>query len=288
MTNPHFANLGDVWKHLLLAEVASRLRPECYVETHAGSASYRLTGDAERGLGAGMFLSASSAAEPLRDSPYRRHVLELARGAEPSYPGSPLLAMMLLDSSCRYVFCDTDPASVADLRAARERLGLQDKAEVIHGDGLAHAAALLRAGALSAASLVHVDPFDLPAPGPGGLSALDLVTRLAAAGVPVFAWYGLTARPPAREMFGEVAATAPAVRAWRAELRVSGPRASAGGIGRGCGVLFAAPDLAPAGSMQRVAGAFARAFNEHSAAVGAGVSVTASFAASAPGPSARS
>jgi 23S rRNA A2030 N6-methylase RlmJ len=288
MTNPHFANLGDVWKHLLLAEVASRLRPECYVETHAGSASYRLTGDAERGLGAGMFLSASSAAEPLRDSPYWRHVLELARGAEPSYPGSPLLAMMLLGSSCRYVFCDTDQVSVADLRAARDRLGLQDEAEVIHGDGIAHAAALLSAGALSAASLVHVDPFDLPAPGPGGLSALDLVVRLAAAGVPVFAWYGLTAQPPGREMFREVAGASPPTRAWRAELRVSGPRGSAAGIGSGCGVLFAAPDLAPADSMRRAADAFARSFNEHSAATGADVGVTASFATSAPGPPARS
>jgi 23S rRNA A2030 N6-methylase RlmJ len=283
MANPHFANLGDVWKHLLLAEAASRLRPECYVETHAGSASYRLTGDAERGLGAGMFLSVSPAVQPLRDSPYRRHVLELARGAEPSYPGSPLLAMALLGGACRYVFCDTDPASVADLRAARDRLGLRDRAEVIHGDGIAHAAVLLRDGALSKASLVHVDPFDLPAAGPGGLSALDLIARMTAAGIPVFAWYGLTTRPPARDMFREAAAPA-----WRAELHVSGPRGSAAGIGPGCGVLFAAADLAPAGSMRRAADAFARAFNEHSAATGAGVTVTASFATSPPAQSTRS
>jgi hypothetical protein len=87
VANPHFANLGDVWNHLLLTEVIEGLRPECYVETHAGSASYRLVGDVERGLGAEMFLSASSDAEPLRSSPYRRHVLASARGAEPSYPG---------------------------------------------------------------------------------------------------------------------------------------------------------------------------------------------------------
>jgi hypothetical protein len=85
MANPHFANLGDVWKHLSLTEVISWLQPGHYVETHAGSAIYRLV---------------------------------------------------------------DDPASVADLQAARERLGLRDKVRVIHGDGLAETAALLQAHAL--------------------------------------------------------------------------------------------------------------------------------------------
>ena len=31
MANPHFANLGDVWKHLLLTEVISGLQPGHYV-----------------------------------------------------------------------------------------------------------------------------------------------------------------------------------------------------------------------------------------------------------------
>jgi 23S rRNA A2030 N6-methylase RlmJ len=281
MANPHFANLGDVWKHLLLTEVISSLRPGHYVETHAGSASYRLVDDAERGLGAQMFLRASAATEPLRSGPYRRHVLEFAHGAEPSYPGSPLLAMMLLGRACRYVFCDTDPASVADLRAARERLGLRDKVRLIHGDGLAEAAALLHAQAIGAASLVHLDPFDFGADGPGVVSALELVTCLAAAGIPTFAWYGLTTPSAAHELFHQVTIAAPAARAWCAELRVSGQRANAAGIGPGCGVLFAAADLAAAGSMRRAADAYVRTFNEQSAAADAGVHLTASFVISA-------
>ncbi len=86
MANPHFANLGDVWKHLLLAEVISWLRPGHYVETHSGSATYRLVCDIERGLGVEMFLSASSEAEPLLSSPYRRYIREFARGSEPVVP----------------------------------------------------------------------------------------------------------------------------------------------------------------------------------------------------------
>jgi 23S rRNA A2030 N6-methylase RlmJ len=281
MANPHFANLGDVWKHLLLTEVISWLRPEQYVETHAGSVIYRLVDDAERGLGAQMFLSASKELEPLRSSPYRRLILEFARATEPSYPGSPLLAMMLLGRACRYVFCDTDPSSVADLQAARERFGLRDNVRVIHGDGLAETTALLQAHAIDAASLVHVDPFDFRAAGPGLVSALELLTCLAAASIPTFAWYGLTAASAEHELFHEVTIAAPGARAWSAELRVGGQRANAAGIGSGCGVLFTAADLPPVGSMRRAADAYVRAFNEHSGAADAGAYVTASFVTSA-------
>jgi 23S rRNA A2030 N6-methylase RlmJ len=280
MANPHFANLGDVWKHLLLTEVINWLRPAHYIETHSGSAIYRLADDVERGLGVEMFLRASSETEPLRSSPYRRHILELARGAEPSYPGSPLLAMTLLGHACRYVFYDTDPASVADLQAARERLGLRDKVRVIRGDGLAETTALLQAHAIGAASLAHVDPFDVRAAGPGGVGALELVTRLAAARIPTFTWYGLTAPSAAHELFHEVTTAAPAARAWSAELRVSGRQADAAGIGPGCGVLFTAADLAPAGPMRRAADAYVQAFNEQSVAADAGVFATASFVTS--------
>lgn len=281
MANPHFANLGDVWKHLLLTEVISWLQPGHYVETHAGSALYALADDLERGLGAELFLTASSEIEPLRSSPYRRNILGLARGAAPSYPGSPLLAMMLLGRACRYVFCDTDPSSTADLRAARERLGLHKEAQVIHGDGLAETTALLRAHAIGAASLVHVDPFDFRAAGPTATSALQLVTRLAAAGIPTFAWYGLTSRSAPHDLFHEVTAAAPTAQAWSAELRVGGQRANTAGIGSGCGVLFTAGDLAPVESMRRAADAFVRAFNEHPNAADAGVHVTASYALTA-------
>ena len=281
MANPHFANLGDVWKHLLLAEVISWLRPGHYVETHSGSATYRLVGDIERGLGVELFLSASAEIEPLRSSPYRRRILDFARGAEPSYPGPPLLAMTLLGSACRYVFCDTDPASVADLRDARDRLGLRDEVRVVQGDGLAETSALLHAHGIGAASLVHVDPFDFRAAGPGVVSALELVSCLAAASIPTFAWYGLTGQSAAHELFREVTIAAPATMAWCAELRVTGRRASAAGIGSGCGVLFTAADLAPVGSMRRAAEAYVRVFNEQSVAADAGVSVTASFVTSA-------
>jgi hypothetical protein len=69
---------------------------------------------------------------------------------------------------------------------------------------------------------------------------------LAAAGIRAFAWYGLTSRSAAHELFQEVTTAAPSARARCAELRVGGRRANAAGIGSGCGVLFVAADEAPA------------------------------------------
>jgi hypothetical protein len=91
----------------------------------------------------------------------------------------------------------------------------------------------------------------------------------------------LTAPSGAHELFHEVTIAAPAARAWCAELRAGGRRAKEAGLGKPCGVLFTAADLAPVGSMRRAADAYVRAFNEQSVAADAGVYVTASFVISA-------
>ena len=132
------------------------------------------------------------------------------------------------------------------------------------------------------ASLVHVEPFDFRAAGPGVVSAFELVTCLAAASTPTLAWYGLTRPSAAHGLFHEVTIAAPAARAWCAKLRVGGRRANAAGIGPGCGVRFSAADLTLVGSMRRAADAYVRAFNEQSVcAADAGVYLTASFVISA-------
>ena len=40
MANKNFGNIGDVWKHVVLAEVLEREPPAWYAETHAGSGAY--------------------------------------------------------------------------------------------------------------------------------------------------------------------------------------------------------------------------------------------------------
>lgn len=115
--------------------------------------------------------------------------------------------------------------------------------------------------------------------GPGGVSAQDLVGRLAAAAVPTIVWYGLATPADPLEVFHDVTTAAPEARAWCAELHVAGPRANLAGIGPGCGILLAG--VAPTPATRQAAEAFVAAFNDLAADTDLQVSVEPVFATSA-------
>ena len=105
--NNHFAKLGDVWKHLPLAEILRVDPPRAYWETHAGSASYPLTESPSRLHGALRFLSLAPYDPDLRICAY----LAALRHEPGVYPGSATLAMWSLGARASYLFCDVDPRS---------------------------------------------------------------------------------------------------------------------------------------------------------------------------------
>jgi 23S rRNA A2030 N6-methylase RlmJ len=274
VANQHFGNIADVWKHLWLAGVLADQRPARYVETHAGSAVYRLVEDDERALGVGSFLASAESCPRLRDTAYWGLLQQFVLADPPSYPGSSLLAMTILGPSSRYVFCDTDRGSVEDLLTARDRLALGSEVEVVHADGPGIALELLEADMLGPGSLVHVDPFDYDAASPGGLSILQLLNRLAAGQVPVFAWYHLSAR----ELFREIASNLPVPAVACAELRLSGPRAASAGVGgSGCGIALIGDDFGRHPSVKEAAEDFVVAFNHVSSGLKAGVTAASEF-----------
>ncbi len=94
MANVHYARIGDVWKHLPLAEILAIERPRSYWESHAGSSSYPLTRSPERDYGVFLFLERAVRSSVLEGSAYRRLLSLRDRGETPTtYPGSPLIAM---------------------------------------------------------------------------------------------------------------------------------------------------------------------------------------------------
>jgi 23S rRNA A2030 N6-methylase RlmJ len=70
MANPHFGNLGDVWKHVALAEALASERPLNYWETHAGSAIYLLSHSPARDYGAYYLLEGGRRSSILSQSPF--------------------------------------------------------------------------------------------------------------------------------------------------------------------------------------------------------------------------
>jgi 23S rRNA (adenine2030-N6)-methyltransferase len=143
MANHHFGKFGDVWKHLVLAEVLALERPSCYAETHAGSGSYAMVDDPERRFGVLHFLDVADATASLRNSRYRA-LLSQFGDARRIYPGSALMAMAELGVGTRYLFCDLDVVSVGDLRVWSTRLGIP-RCEVVQADGMMTVLAWLEA-----------------------------------------------------------------------------------------------------------------------------------------------
>jgi len=204
MANVHYAQIGDVWKHLPLAEVLQLEAPRRYLESHAGSSSYPLTPSAERNYGALRFASEAARSPVLDGCAYRRLLAHYAEVRIPkAYPGSPLIAMTLLgydDGYARgeqFVFCDFDAESLSTISQDARRLGLpEDRLRLVEGDGIAAVAREL--GNLptdeAAATFVHADPYRPLEAGDDGATSLDLLERAAARGVKGMLWYGFDSR----------------------------------------------------------------------------------------------
>lgn len=139
----HAGNPADVQKHALLAwlldYMTAKDKPISYIETHSGRGLYDLdapeavkTGEAAAGV-------ARLAARFAPDHPYRR-CLAAVQAAEgrAAYPGSPLIAGLLLRAQDRMVLAELHPREHAALVEAMAPFG----AEVRREDGLAMARAI--------------------------------------------------------------------------------------------------------------------------------------------------
>jgi hypothetical protein len=232
--NKHFATLGDVWKHLPLAEMLRANPPHHYWETHAGSASYPLTPNPPRQHGALHFLARAPGDPALQDCAY----LEALLATPDVYPGSPTLATRALGGKAGYVFCDIDPESAASLRTAIA--GVEGR--VIEADGVSGITGeVQRAHADPAGVLVLIDPFDPHERwAHDSRTPIELAAWLAGSGYRVMFWYcydPVERRGWARH---EIARLAPDVELWCGDTLMPASFIYPGRPGAwGCGVVLA-------------------------------------------------
>lgn len=231
--NHHFGELGDVWKHLPLAEVLRVRPPRHYWETHAGSASYPLSESESRSHGCLRFLAEAPNDPDLGDCAY----LAALRSSPGVYPGSATLAMRELGTGASYVLCDVDPESASTLRDAFTGFD----ARVVEDDGVAAIAQrLMGAGVDPADVVVHIDPFEPHERAAADtLTPVELAGQTAAAGYRLFYWYGYDdpgRRGWARE---EIADLAPGVDLWCGDALMPASLVYPGRSGVwGCGVVL--------------------------------------------------
>ena len=146
----HAGNFADVLKHAVLVALLESLvrkdAPLCYIDTHAGAGRYDLAGSEAqktREHADGITRLLSAPLPPALQS-YTKLVRALGanagRGELVEYPGSPLLASMLLRADDRLLLCELQDAE----RAQLELLFAGDRrVQVMQRDGYAALKALL-------------------------------------------------------------------------------------------------------------------------------------------------
>lgn len=229
IANPHFGNLGDVFKHLLLAEIAREVSPTQYLEAHSGAPVYPLAA-MKRGPGDALqFIAFAEASALLTSSAYAPIMRDIAEHG--MYHGSASLVASVLGREPTYTLFDEHDDTVAHLRAFLHDLGLEGQA--IKGDGLS--------GVLEAAgpgSLTLIDPFRISAKGEGGVTSADVFTVLArASDRTTILWYPVVV-PKMKQVWPDKISLDVPEPIWRAEVRLP---ASAPGL-NGCGVLVSGID----------------------------------------------
>ena len=147
----HAGNFADVFKHAILISLLEALKtkqtPFCYFDTHAGAGRYDLRSEEARKTReheAGVLRLLQATRLPSSLHIYLNLVRALNNGSNGHdlavYPGSPLIASLLLREQDRAVLCEMQPDEAAKLKtlfAADARIGVHAR------DGYAALGALL-------------------------------------------------------------------------------------------------------------------------------------------------
>ena len=207
--NIHYGKIGDVWKHLPLAQILSIEKPKYYWDSHSGSAVYTLTHSWERDYGVYYFLENAGQSLSLCSSRYYNLLNDLRQNDDtlPIYPGSPGIAILLLGREANYLFCDTDGQSLDNIREFVVSQNVPDsKVKCVQNDGVLSIQNEFSQLSLSSATdlFIHIDPYDPFKKSPVGISALDLFCNFTLLGAKTMLWYGFhssDSQALARELF---------------------------------------------------------------------------------------
>ena len=208
----HAGNFADVVKHLALVGLLLHLRKKesafAVIDSHAGRGLYDLggeaaarTGEADRGIG--RLLAPDVIGSALPEALHR--YLAIVQGASARfYPGSPLIATMLLRPQDRLVAIEKHADEAAALKSALATFRNKSlKSEC--ADGYARLKALLppreRRG------LVLIDPpFESPEEFHAEARALDEALKRFATGI-FLLWFPIKSAGEANAFCGEILAT---------------------------------------------------------------------------------
>lgn len=194
MANRHYGEIGDIWKHLPLAEILAIEKPEQYWDSHSGAATYPLTHSLGRDYGIYFFRSNARKNPILVQSAYFELLKSLTEERRLRYyPGSPFVAMKTLGNAATYHFCDIDGVALVNVRESADALHISDdRVTNVEGDGVpVLASSILSTPAKECEkNFAFIDPYRLLVRSINKMNSFDLFAYLADRGVKTTLWYG--------------------------------------------------------------------------------------------------
>ena len=194
MANKHFGEIGDIWKHLPLAEILAIEKPDEYWESHSGAATYPMSHSFARNYGIYYFRSNARKNPILGRSAYFKFLESLTEERRlHRYPGSPYVAMKTLGNVGRYHFCDIDGVSLVNIRETADNLKISDDRVInVARDGVPVLASSVLGTPVRECekNFAFIDPYRPFVRSENKMNTLDLLSYLAGRGVKTVLWYG--------------------------------------------------------------------------------------------------
>jgi 23S rRNA (adenine2030-N6)-methyltransferase len=190
MSYPHYARIGDIWKHIPLCNFIVNEKPRYYIETNSALPVYPLSHSPERDYGIYSIINNVHKSEILYNSVFYQTLLKYNKNTIFSdYLGSPGLAMNILKNDAdKYIFCDIENESIDSIEKYALKAGLSEKVQTYKNDSIRTFYSL--ADSFSSDDFIHIDPYWIFKENNEGKSYFDVCLDAVERGIKTMLWYG--------------------------------------------------------------------------------------------------
>ncbi len=196
----HFGRIGDIWKHLPLAEYLATVRPNKYVESNSASSMYLLSNTPEQEYGIYHFWNNCHKADYLKQTAYYLMMKNFNPGNITTYPGSSAIALNLLKNiDCIFYFYDIEKDSINNIEKYTKQSGLKKRSHFYITDSINGIHKQL--DEFNDQTFIHFDPYDAFTPNSKGISYLDLFFEAKNKGIMAMLWYGFMTTSDKKDIY---------------------------------------------------------------------------------------
>ncbi len=189
MSYTHFGQIGDICKHLPLADFLTIENPGTYIESNCASSIYKLSNSPEQNYGVYHFYYNCHKSQKLLNSKYYNILKYFNPDELFLYPGSPAIALNILNKSVsKFIFYDIEKESLENIQKYSEELNISSKCEYNNEDSII--GIIKTIDSFDKNTFIHFDPYEAFLTKSNGYTYFDLFLVASKRGIKCMLWYG--------------------------------------------------------------------------------------------------